>query len=82
MKDVGEMLYRLLANGGEVTDQEFRYRMGEDGSLVIAIAKDEKEIWIKIDCDMSAFRAMAERIGREEIWLCLCALRLQGNSDG
>jgi len=74
MKEPGEMLYRLLANGGQVEDQGIVYAMGEDGSLCWL---DQDGVGRSIPCDLAAFKRMADRIGADEIWLKLCSATLK-----
>lgn len=75
MKTPLEMLVRILCNGGEVTHRGILYAMSEDGSLCVIYDKD-KDINIRVDCDIRGLNKMAEEIGKDELWLQCCALTL------
>lgn len=79
MKHPAEMLLKLLINGEVIEHEGETYAMDVDGSLCLVynISSDEETAY-KIDCDLSSFIKMAEKIGRDELWLKLCALQLRG----
>lgn len=73
-----EMLVRVLANGGSVFDQGHEHAMADDGSLCVVMKDDnEGEILYRVDCDLRALKAMAERIGPNELWLKCCEIVLK-----
>lgn len=78
MKEPVELLLRALLGGLEVSYDGHRWVMGEDGSLG-CICHDQtagEEVVLRVDCDIRAFKAMADAIGGDELWLLCCGLAL------
>lgn len=76
-RTTGEMLYRLLANGGRISHDAREYAMANDGSLAVIVPDSGDLQGLKVDCDMAGFAKLAEDIGREKIWLALCVMSLK-----
>ena len=77
MKSVSEMLLRLLEMGQRVVDEGNEYAMDVEGSLCVVMKDDDgNERPIRIDCDMKGFRKLAEKIGKDELWIRCCAMQL------
>jgi len=92
MKEPIEILLRVLLAGNTVTDVSGEeYGMDEDGHLCIkanrfhhgfAPNKDPETIWLQVPCDVSELKTIADRIGRDALWLKACEIRLrQANQD-
>ena len=77
MKHPAEMLLKVLLNGGTVQDKDYQYVMDEEGHLCVVMINGDEESLYRIETDISAFIKMAERIGRDELWLKCCEIELQ-----
>ena len=78
MKEPLEMLVRILCNGGRVDDDGNEYAMLESGRVCIIMRQEDgTEVPVGIDCDVAALKRLADRIGRNELWLRCCALQLR-----
>lgn len=77
MKSPAEMLLKILINGGTVQDGEHKIGMADDYSVGVVVGAVGEELVMKLDMDVRAFVQMAERIGRDELWLKLCAMELK-----
>lgn len=73
-----EMLLKILINGGRVKDGGCEYAMDEYGSLALVCRTENgREHAIRVDCDLPSFKAMADSIGKDELWLKCCELQLK-----
>jgi len=92
MKEPIEILLRVLLAGNTVTDVSGEeYGMDEDGHLCMkarrytlgsAPNKDPETIWLQVPCDVSELKTIADRIGRDALWLKACEIGLrQANLD-
>jgi hypothetical protein len=78
MKEPVELLLRALLAGLEVSHDGRRWAMAEDGSLGVVCYNEttgEEEL-LRVDCDIRAFKAMADQIGRDKLWLLCCGLAM------
>lgn len=76
-KEPLELLISLLVRGGRVTHGGVEYAMDINGSLCSVMrAGNGHEHPIKIDCDLSAAKKLADDIGREELWIKCCELEI------
>ena len=79
MREPLELLIEVLVNGGRVQADGCEYAMGEDGSLCVIMRDEEgEERGLKVECDLSAAKRMADDIGRDALWLKCCELKLAG----
>lgn len=87
LKEPIEILLRVLLAGHTVTDvagQE--YGMDDDGHLCIKAnrfspgfvsSRDSEEVWIQVPCDVSELKTIADRIGRDTLWLKACEVSMR-----
>jgi hypothetical protein len=87
MKEPIEILLRVKLAGHTVTDvtgQE--YGMEDDGHLCIKAnrfplnpppSKDPETTWLQIPCDVSELKMIADRIGRDTLWLKACEVSMR-----
>jgi hypothetical protein len=87
LKEPIEILLRVLLAGHTVTDvtgQE--YGMDDDGRLCIKAnrfppestpSKDPEKTWLQIPCDVSELKTIADRIGRDTLWLKACEVSMR-----
>jgi hypothetical protein len=92
MKEPIEILLRVLLAGHTVTDiSGEEYAMDDEGHLCMkanrfhlgsAPNKDPETIWLQLPCDVSELKVIADRIGRDALWLKACEIGLrQANLD-
>jgi len=82
-----EMLVRVLLSGRTVTEPEgYEYGMDEDGHILIkgqrfyhgsVPAIDPEVVWMRVPCDVSELKRIADRIGRDALWIKGCEVVLQ-----
>ena len=73
-----EMLLRLLLAGERIKHEDYEYAMAGDCSLCVVMYNDAgEESAHKVDCDISSLKVMADRIGRNELWMRCCAVSLR-----
>jgi hypothetical protein len=87
LKEPIEILLRVLLAGNTVTDANGQeYGMDEDGHLLIKVNrshpkyapnKDPDPIWLQVPCDISELKTIADRIGRDALWLKACGIPLR-----
>jgi hypothetical protein len=87
LKEPIEILLRVLLAGNTVTDANGQeYGMDEDGHLCIKANrphpkyspnKDPEPIWLQVPCDISELKVIADRIGRDTLWLKACGIPLR-----
>lgn len=78
MKEPVELLLRALLGGLEIPHNGRRYVMCDDGSLGL-LARNEtanEELALRLDCDLRDFKALADSIGGDELWLLCCGLAM------
>lgn len=77
MREPLEMLVQILVNGGRVEQHGYEYAMAEDGALCVLMHNQEgAEVPVKVDCDLINLKRMADSIGRNELWLKCCGLKM------
>lgn len=82
MREPIELLLRLLVNGGRIEHDGSEYAMDEDGSLcVVMLDEAGNDVPMRVDCDLRELKRMADDIGRDELWLRCCALKLRAISS-
>lgn len=82
MREPIELLVRLLVNGGRINYEGNEYAMTDDGSLCVVMHDDDgEEVPMHVECDLRQLKRMADDIGRDELWLRCCALRLRAISS-
>lgn len=82
MREPIELLVRLLVNGGRIEHDGSEYAMSEDGSLCVVMRDDDgKAIPMRVDCDLRQLKRIADDIGRDDLWLRCCALKLRAISS-
>ncbi len=79
MKQPVQMLLEVLLDGQSVFHDGHEYVMADDGSLCVAMKKDSgEEVYCNTFCELSGFKALADSIGRDELWLRLCQCNSRG----
>lgn len=86
LKEPIEILLRVLLAGGTVTDVSGEeYGMDDEGHLRVkanrfhlgsAPNKDPETIWVQVPCDVSELKTIADRIGRDALWLKACEISM------
>ena len=77
MKEPVEILLRILVRGGRVNHFGQEYAMDEDGNLCVVMHDENgNDRPVNIECTMRDFKNMADRIGKDELWIQCCALSL------
>lgn len=71
-RTAAEMLLKILMAGETVQHEGRTWGLSEDNRMVTAYG----DKWMAVDCDIQAFCAMADLIGKDELWLKLCAMQL------
>lgn len=64
-------------NGESVFENGNEYMLSEDNKLCMKFG----DRYVLVECDISAFIKMADRIGRNELWVKLCAISLQNKHN-
>jgi hypothetical protein len=87
LKEPIEILLRVLLAGHTVTDvtgQE--YGMDDEGHLCTKVnrvqpgffpSKDPEQVWLRVPCDVSELKTIADRIGRDTLWLKSCGISMR-----
>ena len=70
-----ELLLRYLLNGGSVKHGGYEWAMSEDGSICVVIDDNKGHV---VDTTVKQLKEMADDIGRHELWMMCCNLRLNG----
>lgn len=88
LKEPIEILLKLLLAGHTVVDVSGEeYGMDDEGHICIkanrffpgsAPNKDPETIWLQVPCDVSELKTIADRIGRDKLWLKACEVALRG----
>jgi hypothetical protein len=91
MKEPIEILLRVLLAGHTVTDVNGEeYGMDDEGHLCIKASfypgylpnEHPEPTWLQVPCDVSELKTIADRIGRDALWLKACEIGLrQANLD-
>ena len=86
-KEPIEILLRVLLAGNPVTDVNGKeYGMDDEGHLCIkanrfhlgsAPNKDPETIWLQVPCDVPELKMIADRIGRDTLWLKGCEISMR-----
>lgn len=74
-KDTVEMLLSLLLSGGVVEHDGFEWALSED-YRICAVPERGSDTGIAVNMGICALKKMADEIGREELWLKMCAMAL------
>ena len=87
MKEPIEILLRVLLAGNTVTDVSGEeYGMDEDGHILIKAQRfyhgsvpcvDPEVVWMRVPCDVSELKTIADRIGRDTLWLKACEISMR-----
>lgn len=86
LKEPIEILLKVLLAGHTVFDLDGKeYGMDEDCHLCIkaqrftpgSVVQDPEEIWVQVPCDVSELKIIADRIGRDALWLKACGTSLR-----
>lgn len=87
MKEPVEILLRLLLAGHTVTDVTGEeWGMDNEGHLCIKVYrfflgsapnKDPETTWLQVPCDVSDLKKIADRIGRDTLWLKACEVSMR-----
>lgn len=72
MKHPAEILLKILLNGGEIEYEGFTYCI-IDEQLCVHYGDGV----VILDCTVGSFINMANKIGKNELWLKACALKLR-----
>ena len=85
-KEPVEILLRVLLAGNTVTDANGQeYGMDDDGHILIkaqgfhagSACVDPEVFWMRVPCDVSELKVIADRIGRDTLWLKACGILLR-----
>jgi hypothetical protein len=87
MKEPIEILLRVLLSGHTVTDVTGEeYGMDNEGHLCMKASRfslgytpneDPEEVWVQVPCDVSELKTIADRIGRDTLWLKACEVSMR-----
>ena len=87
LKEPIEILLRVLLAGNTVTDANGQeYGMDDDGHILIkaqgfhagsAPCVDPEVFWMRVPCDISELKTIADRIGNDTLWLKACGIPLR-----
>ena len=85
-KEPIEVLLRVLLAGHTVTDVDGEeYGMDDEGHLCVKASlytgplqnNDPKPTWLQVPCDVSELKTIADRIGRDALWLKACGIPMR-----
>lgn len=77
-KEPLEMFVRILLQGGKITYNNDIWVMDTEGHLCVLRRNlgTNEEVYLKVDCDLSQAKKMADKIGFVELWMQACAMTL------
>lgn len=76
-----EMLLQLLVHGGEIKFNGHTYVMHENQVCIVTEHDEHNERLDRIDMTVHELCSMAEKIGKDELWLAVCGLQLRSINE-
>lgn len=76
MKSNIEMAIRVLSHGNTLEHDGNIYAMDDEGYICVMMKKNNEDIAIRIDCDVSSLYKIAEDIGENDLWMKCCEISL------